>query len=108
MQEPYATLALLLASVGCRGEEAVGLQPGDLDAANVLHFRRVIYGGKAEPLEKEQRIPLDTVTHADLIRRLRLLGRAGMDISGQVPGRHSMFSTMGASVTCTPPRKQLV
>lgn len=75
LKEPYSTLVLLLASVGCRGEEAVGLKPSDLDAANVLHFRRVIYGGKAEPLEKEQHIPLDAVTHTDLIRRLRALGQ---------------------------------
>ena len=43
LKEPYSTLVLLLASVGMRGEAAVGLQPADLDAKNVLHVRRVIY-----------------------------------------------------------------
>lgn len=36
MEEPYSTLVLLLASVGLRGEAAIGLQPDHLDAKNVL------------------------------------------------------------------------
>jgi integrase len=40
LKEPYSTLVLLLASVGLRGEAAIGLQPHDLDAADVW---RVIY-----------------------------------------------------------------
>jgi integrase len=74
LPEPYATLVLCLASVGCRGEEAVGLQPADLDAANVLWIRRVIYNGKVEALDKPQQLPLNSVVHADLIRRMRALG----------------------------------
>jgi integrase len=74
LPEPYATLVLCLASVGCRGEEAVGLQPADLDAANVLWIRRVIYNGKVEVLDKPQQLPLNSVVHADLIRRMRALG----------------------------------
>ena len=75
MQEPYATLALCLASVGCREEEAVGLQPDDLDDNNILHIRRVIYGGQVEALKKEQHLQLDPVVHADLIQRMRALGK---------------------------------
>jgi integrase len=75
MQEPYATLALCLASVGCRGEEAVGLQPDDLDNNNILHIRRVIYGGQVEALKKEQHLQLDPVVHADLIQRMRVMGK---------------------------------
>lgn len=40
LKEPYSTLVLLLASVGLRGEAAIGLQPHDLDATDVW---RVIY-----------------------------------------------------------------
>jgi integrase len=74
MKEPYATLTLLLASVGLRGEAAVGLQPGDLDGDNVLHVRRVIYDREVIPLEKEECYPLDAVVHAELLQRLRSLG----------------------------------
>jgi integrase len=74
MKEPYSTLVLLVASIGLRGEAAVGLQPTDLDKENVLHVRRVIYNGKVESLEKEEQFPLDAVVHADLLRRLRTQG----------------------------------
>jgi len=74
MNEPCSTLALLLASVGLRGEAAIGLQPDDLDAKNVLHVRRVIYKGRVIPLDKEECYPLDAVVHAELLRRLRTLG----------------------------------
>jgi hypothetical protein len=36
MKEPYSTLTLLLASVGVRGEAAIGLQPPDLDGRNCV------------------------------------------------------------------------
>jgi len=98
MKEPYSTLVLLVASVGLRGEAAVGLQPTDLDKENVLHVRRVIYNGKAESLEKEEQFPLDAVVHADLLRRLRTQGagakwilhsRAGTPINlGNARRRH--------------------
>jgi hypothetical protein len=71
MKEPYSTLTLLLASVGVRGEAAVGLQPPDLDSENVLHVRRVIYHREVIPLEKEECYPLDAVIHAELLERLR-------------------------------------
>ena len=60
--------------MGLRGEAAIGLQPGDLDAKNVLHVRRVIYKGRVIPLEKEECYPLDAVVHAELLKRLRTLG----------------------------------
>ena len=63
-----------MASLGRRIEEATGLQPDDLDENNVLHIRRVVYEGEVEVLEKEQLLPLDSVVHADLIRRIRALG----------------------------------
>jgi integrase len=75
LKEPYSTLVLFLATLGRRIEEAVGLQPGDLDDADVLHIRRVIYDGKVEALEKEQELPLDAKVHADLIFRLRAMGK---------------------------------
>jgi integrase len=74
LREPYSTLVLCVASLALRGEEAVGLQPDDLDQNNVLHVRRVIYDRQMELLEKEKQFPLDAVVHADLIRRLRALG----------------------------------
>lgn len=46
LKEPYSTMVLFVASLGPRIEEATGLQPGDLDENNVLHIRRVVYGGK--------------------------------------------------------------
>jgi hypothetical protein len=54
--------------------QATGLQPDDLDENNVFHIRRVVYEGEVEVLEKEQLLPLDSVVHADLIRRIRALG----------------------------------
>jgi integrase len=74
LEEPYSKLVLFVASLGTRGEEAIGVQPTDLDEANVLHIRRIIYNGKVEILENEQSFPLDAVVHADLIRRIRALG----------------------------------
>jgi integrase len=74
MKEPYSTLTLLLASVGLRGEAAVGLQPSDLGDDNVLRVRRVIYDREEIPLEKEECYPLDAVVHAELLQRLRSLG----------------------------------
>jgi integrase len=74
MKEPYSTLTLLLASVGLRGEAAIGLQPPDLDVNNLLHVRRVIYKRRVIPLEKEECYPLDAVVHAELLQRLRSLG----------------------------------
>jgi len=75
LQEPYATLVLLLGLCGRRIEEAIGIQPTDLDDDNVLHIRRIIYNGKVEELEEEQVLPLDQPEHAELVRRLRSLGK---------------------------------
>jgi len=74
MEEPYATLVLFEGMLGRRIEEAVGLQPDDLDEKNVLHIRRIVYNGRIEVLEKEQTLPLDAVAHAELIQRIRVLG----------------------------------
>jgi integrase len=74
MKEPYSTLVLLLQSVPTRGEAAIGLQPADLDEANVIQVGRVIYDGQAEMLDKEEH-PLDAVVHAELIRRMRGLSQ---------------------------------
>jgi integrase len=78
MKDPYSTLVLLLASVGLRGEAAIGLPPGDLDAKNVLHVKRIIYDGEVVLLTEEEQqknvFPLDAVVHAELIRRMRSLG----------------------------------
>jgi hypothetical protein len=54
LTEPYATLVLFLATLGRRIEEAVGLQPGDLDEANVLTIRRVVYSSEAVPLKEDE------------------------------------------------------
>jgi hypothetical protein len=83
MKEPYSTLVLLLQSVPMRGEAAIGLQPADLDEANVIHVRRVIYDGQAEMLDKEEQYPLDAVVHSELIRRMRGLGqdKSGLSIT---------------------------
>jgi hypothetical protein len=42
-----------VASLALRGDEAVGLQPDDLDQNNVLHVRRVIYDRQMELLERK-------------------------------------------------------
>jgi integrase len=78
LREPYSTLVLLLASVGLRGEAAIGLQPGDLDAKNVLRVKRVIYKNEVIPLTDAELLkhvfPLDALVHAELLQRLRALG----------------------------------
>jgi len=78
LREPYSTLVLLLASVGLRGEAAIGLQPGDLDAKNVLRVQRVIYKNEVIPLTDAELgkhvFPLDAKVHAELLQRLRTLG----------------------------------
>jgi len=110
LKEPYSTMVLFVASLGRRIEEATGLQPDDLDENNVLHIRRVIYEGEVEVLEKEQLLPLDSVVHADLIRRIRALGvgrkwvfqsRAGTPInSGNVRRRflHPAAAAVGVKI----------
>jgi len=77
LEEPYNTLVLLVACLGRRIEEAIGLQPDDLDGNCVLHFRRVIYKRKVTDLKEHEQLhmPLDPVEHADLIERLRRLGK---------------------------------
>ena len=75
LKEPYASLVLFLGLCGRRIEEAIGLQPGDLDDNNILHIRRIIYDGKIEELAEEQLLPLDQPQHAELVRRLRALGK---------------------------------
>jgi integrase len=74
LKEPYATLVLFLGLCGRRIEEAIGIRPTDLDNNNLLHIHRVIYDGRVEELEQEQVLPLDRPEHAELVRRLRLLG----------------------------------
>lgn len=110
LKEPYSTMVLFVASLGRRIEEATGLQPDDLDENNVLHIRRVVYEGQVEVLEKEQLLPLDSVVHADLIRRIRELGvgkkwvfqsRAGTPInSGNVRRRflHPAAAAVGVKI----------
>src|ERR1022692_3542303 len=71
---PSSPTGTSVPSTAKRIEEATGLQPGDLDENNVLHIRRVVYEGEVAVLEKEQLLPLDSVVHADLIRRIRALG----------------------------------
>jgi integrase len=75
LEEPYATLVLFLALCGRRIEEAIGIKPIDLDDNNVLHIRRIIYNGRVEDLQEEQVLPLDQPEHAELVRRLRTLGK---------------------------------
>jgi len=75
MEEPYATLVLLEGLTGRRIEEAIAIKPADLDDANILHVRRVIYDGRVEELETEQVLPLDAPEHAELVQRLRALGQ---------------------------------
>lgn len=75
LKEPYTTLVLFLGLCGRRIEEAIGIKPTDLDENNVLHIRRIIYKGRAEALEEEQLLPLDQPEHAELVRRLRSLGK---------------------------------
>jgi integrase len=110
LKEPYSTMVLFVASLGRRIEEATALQPEDLDENNVLHIRRVVYEGEVEVLEKEQLLPLDSVVHADLIRRIRELGvgkkwvfqsRAGTPInSGNVRRRflHPAAAAVGVKI----------
>ena len=45
LKEPYSTMVLLVASLGRRIEEAMGLQPGDLNENNVLHSGVWFMGG---------------------------------------------------------------
>lgn len=78
LKEPWDTFALLVALLGRRSEEAAPLQPHDLGADHVLHFRRIIYKRRLEDLKEDEQIhmPLDPDDpwHAELIRRLRKLG----------------------------------
>jgi hypothetical protein len=95
-----------VASLGLRGEEAIGLKPADLDEENVLHVRRVIYARQEELLEKEKQFPLDAaVMHADLIRRLRALGEGQEWISILGNERPSISATL-AVVIFIPVREQ--
>ena len=84
---------------------------GDLyEAAGAADIRRVVYEGQVEVLEKEQLLPLDSVVHADLIRRIRELGvgkkwvfqsRAGTPInSGNVRRRflHPAAAAVGVKI----------
>jgi len=73
LKEPYDSLVMFVAMLGRRIEEATGIQPGDLDDANVLRIRRVVYNGAVEELEQEQVLPLGE-EHAELIARIRRLG----------------------------------
>jgi excisionase family DNA binding protein len=74
LPEPYSTLVLFLYATGKRGEEAVGIQPCDLDSDNILHIRRIVYEGRIEELEQEELVPLDAPEHHELVLRMRNLG----------------------------------
>jgi hypothetical protein len=73
LEEPYASLTRLLDLLGRRIEEAIGVQPDDLDENNVLTIQRIIYNGKVVMLEPDEIevLPLDAVVHGDLIRFIR-------------------------------------
>ena len=73
LEEPYASLTRLLDLLGRRIEEAIGVQPDDLDENNVLTIQRIIYNGKVVMLEPDEIevLPLDDVVHGDLIRFIR-------------------------------------
>ena len=77
LKEPYSTLVLFLGLCGRRIEEAIGIQPTDLDENDVLHVRRVICNGREQELDEEEQqvLPLDQPEHAELVRRLRALGK---------------------------------
>ena len=77
LKEPYSTLVLFLGLCGRRIEEAIGIKPTDLEDDNVLRIRRVICNGQVEELaeEEQQVLPLDQREHAELVRRLRVLGK---------------------------------
>ena len=97
---------LFLGLCGRRIEEASGVKLTDLDENNVLHIRRIIYNGRVGELEKEQLLPLDQPEHAELVRRLRSLGRAMNGSS--IPAReHPSAPVMHAVAIYIPPRKQL-
>ncbi|HVR27271.1 MAG TPA: hypothetical protein VMU26_28570 [Candidatus Polarisedimenticolia bacterium] len=64
---------LVVAGLGRRIVEVMGLSPGDLDDAGVLPIRRD--DSRVELLEKEQPLPLDATVHAVLIRRPRASGK---------------------------------
>ena len=77
LKEPYSTLVLFLGLCGRRIEEAIGIKPTDLEDNNVLLIRRVICNDRVEELaeEEHQVLPLDQPEHAELVRRLRVLGK---------------------------------
>ncbi len=77
LKNPWDTFALLIALLGRRSEEAAPLQPHDLDDDCVLHFRRIIYKRHIVELKEQIHMPLDPDDpwHAELIRRVRELGR---------------------------------
>ena len=74
LHEPYSTLVLFLYATGKRGEEAIGIQPSDLDSNNILHIRRIVYDGRIEELEQEELVPIDSPEHQALVQRMRKLG----------------------------------
>jgi excisionase family DNA binding protein len=72
LEEPYATLVLLLAATGLRIGEAIGVKWSDIDG-NVLSVSRRIYIGDVDSvktLTSVRRLPLDP----KLVERLRVLG----------------------------------
>jgi len=77
LKEPYSTLVLFLGLCGRRIEEAIGIKPTDVEDNNVLRIRRLICNGQVEELaeEEQQVLPLDQRDHAELVRRLRVLGK---------------------------------
>jgi integrase len=71
LDEPYATLVLLLAALGLRIGEAVGLKWADFQD-NVLHINRRIYDGDVgavKSLHSARKLPIA----ADLLARMRQL-----------------------------------
>ena len=72
LDEPYATLVLLLASLGLRIGEAVGLKWTDFEG-NLLHISRRIYDGDVgavKSLHSARKLPIS----GDLLARMRQLG----------------------------------
>jgi len=65
---------LFLYATGKHGEDAIGIQPNDLDSDNILHIRRIVYEGRIEELEQEELVPLDGLEHRELVLRMRNLG----------------------------------
>ncbi len=86
-------------------EEAIGINPNELDDNNVLHIRRVIYKGRAEERDQKELLPLDQPEHAELVCRLRMLD-AGQQWVFHCRKGTPLNPGNGIAI-CTPLQKQL-